>query len=211
MLFRQTALHGDMRVIIVKLCDILRINFILDSNECLRDGEESSYDCLFAVMRGSFEWTGVGFNCYPMKNRIRLPLINTCPTNISQNKSVCGLYSAEILCNPGNMNQTSTLYFHANYTLMNDKSILCQNINGFPFRNITVRVGGIRNHHACIIRYNCEAFACHQNNYASVRMRKRGIQYIVCLCVCVDCYSCSRINEVQVRVSYRLLYIVMFI
>ena len=24
---------------------------------------------------------------------------------------------------------------------------------------------------------------------------------VVCLCVCVDCYSCSRINEVQVRVS----------
>ena len=23
----------------------------------------------------------------------------------------------------------------------------------------------------------------------------------VCLCVCVDCYSCARINEVQVRVS----------
>ena len=23
----------------------------------------------------------------------------------------------------------------------------------------------------------------------------------VCACVCVDCYSCSRINEVQVRVS----------
>ena len=29
--------------------------------------------------------------------------------------------------------------------------------------------------------------------YASVRMRKRGIQ-----CVCVDCYSYSRINELQV-------------
>ncbi len=24
---------------------------------------------------------------------------------------------------------------------------------------------------------------------------------VVCWCVCVDCYSCSRINEVQVRVS----------
>ncbi len=23
----------------------------------------------------------------------------------------------------------------------------------------------------------------------------------VCVCVCVDCYSCSRISEVQVRVS----------
>ncbi len=25
--------------------------------------------------------------------------------------------------------------------------------------------------------------------------------FSVCLSVCVDCYSCSRINEVQVRVS----------
>ena len=111
-------------------------------------------------MPGAFEWTGVGFICHPMqpamKNRIQLHLIKTCPTNRSQNKLVCGLYSAEILCNPGNMNQTSTLYFRANYTLMNDKSILCQNLSGFSFRNITVRVGGIRNHHACIIRYNCE-------------------------------------------------------
>ncbi len=24
---------------------------------------------------------------------------------------------------------------------------------------------------------------------------------VVCLCVCVDCYSCSRMNQVQVRVS----------
>ncbi len=30
----------------------------------------------------------------------------------------------------------------------------------------------------------------HTTSYASVRMRKRGIR----LCVCVDCYSCSRIN-----------------
>ncbi len=38
--------------------------------------------------------------------------------------------------------------------------------------------------------------------YASVRMmRKRGIRQCVCVSVCVDCYSCSRINEVQVRVS----------
>ncbi len=33
------------------------------------------------------------------------------------------------------------------------------------------------------------------NNYASVRMHKR---YSVCLSVCVECYSCSRINEVIV-------------
>ncbi len=38
-------------------------------------------------------------------------------------------------------------------------------------------------------------------NYASVRMRKRGTCIRLCLSVCVDCYSCSRINEVQVRVS----------
>ncbi len=34
--------------------------------------------------------------------------------------------------------------------------------------------------------------ACASEVYGSV---------FVCLCVCVDCYSCSRINEVQVRVS----------
>ncbi len=36
-------------------------------------------------------------------------------------------------------------------------------------------------------------------DYASVRIRKRGIR--LCVCVCVDYFSCSRINEVQVRVS----------
>ena len=36
-------------------------------------------------------------------------------------------------------------------------------------------------------------------HYTLVRMRKRGICGIVF--VCVDYYSCSRINEVQVRVS----------
>ncbi len=34
--------------------------------------------------------------------------------------------------------------------------------------------------------------ACVSEVYGSV---------FVCLCVCVECYSCSRINEVQVRVS----------
>ena len=49
------------------------------------------------------------------------------------------------------------------------------------------------------------------NNYVLVRMRIQARYYgytVVCLCVlCVDysCYSCSRINEVQVRVSIGLL------
>ncbi len=41
----------------------------------------------------------------------------------------------------------------------------------------------------------------HDDYYASVRMHKRDIHAVVCLCVCVDYNSCSRINEVQVRVS----------
>ncbi len=47
----------------------------------------------------------------------------------------------------------------------------------------------------------CGAFISHY--YASVHMRKRGIYGSVF--VCADCYSCSRINEVQV---YRLLVII---
>ena len=38
-------------------------------------------------------------------------------------------------------------------------------------------------------------------HYASVCVRKRGIWWCVCVSVCVDCYSCSRINDVQVSVS----------
>ncbi len=37
------------------------------------------------------------------------------------------------------------------------------------------------------------------NTYASVRTYASEVHGSVC--VCVDCYSCSRINEVQVRVS----------
>ena len=33
----------------------------------------------------------------------------------------------------------------------------------------------------CVNIHACDA----SNNYASVRMRKRGIRYIVCLCVCL--------------------------
>ncbi len=37
-------------------------------------------------------------------------------------------------------------------------------------------------------------------NYASVPMRSE-VYGSVCVCVCVECYSCSMLNEVQVRVS----------
>ncbi len=49
--------------------------------------------------------------------------------------------------------------------------------------------------------------AVYKYYYASVRMRKRGIHssVFVCVCVCVDCYSCSVINEVQVIASIGLL------
>ena len=46
------------------------------------------------------------------------------------------------------------------------------------------------------------------NNYVLVRMRIQARYYgytVVCLCVDYSRYSCSRINEVQVRVSIGLL------
>ena len=42
--------------------------------------------------------------------------------------------------------------------------------------------------------------ACVSEVYGSVFHAHRGIQ-CVCVSVCVECYGCSRINEVQVRVS----------
>ncbi len=45
--------------------------------------------------------------------------------------------------------------------------------------------------------YTLEAlYACASEVYGSV-----FVCLCVCVSVCVDCYSCSRINEVQVRVS----------
>ncbi len=45
-------------------------------------------------------------------------------------------------------------------------------------------------------RYVCTQ--CNHSNYASVRLRKRGIR-VASVSVCVGCYSCSTINEVLIK------------
>ena len=72
----------------------------------------------------------------------------------------------------------------------------------FPCKNSNKVLSGYKcfpkNHHcgiqsSSVIMPRC---ACASEVYGSV---------FVCVCVCVDCYSCSRINEVQVRVSIGFL------
>ncbi len=58
---------------------------------------------------------------------------------------------------------------------------------------------GISTRGAFIIMPRC---ACASEVYGSV-----FVYVSVCLSVCVECYSCSRINEVQVRVMARFAYL----
>ncbi len=119
------------------------------SQECLRDREPASYIGTIQLMRGTLEWTGVGFICSGTgslsTNRIPFGSIENCASADAQ-YGECGPYNASLVCNTGNENQMSVLLFVANYMLMNGGTILFQEyLASVPddiFRNITVRVGG---------------------------------------------------------------------
>ena len=123
-------------------------NNVETSQECLRDGESASYIGTIELMRGTLEWSGVGFVCFGTSslstNRIPFGSIENCPADPQHGE--CGPYSANLDCNIGSENQTSSLLFVANYTLMNGGTLFFQEFNpSVPddvFRNITFKVGG---------------------------------------------------------------------
>lgn len=112
------------------------------SQDCLRDGEKSQYECTIDFREGNLEWNGTGFDC---SHRIILPLFKTvddCHESNPRIRGRCNPYTGVISnCSRSDTNQTSVLTFDADYNLMNGGQIFCT-LGDNVIQVFNIRVGG---------------------------------------------------------------------